>query len=109
MKAARIAPNAVAMTAAVRGAIAEVRPVNVAVAAIAPADPNAVTSAVPVHRKAVTNAATGPDAKGLDAGVVHATSAINANAVNRLHRCRRLALRCCRTIKASNHSRARFE
>jgi hypothetical protein len=89
---------------AVQDATAEVHRANAAVATVRVA-PNAATGAVPVHRKAVRNAAaTGPVAKGLDAGAVHVTSAINnANAANRLYHCRRLALRCFRTTKVSNH------
>jgi hypothetical protein len=98
------------MTVAVPGEIAEVRPVNVAVAAIVHGDPRAVIDAVPVLRKVVRSAATGPVAKGLDADVVHVTNAINnANAVNRLRHCRKSALRCFRMTKGSNRSRARFE
>jgi hypothetical protein len=96
------------MTVAVHGAIAEVRPANVAVATV-PAAPRAAIDAAPVHLKAVKNAATGLVAKGLDAGAVHVTSAINANAANPLRHCRTLALLCFRMTKASNRSRARFE
>jgi len=96
------------MTAGAHDATAEVRRANAAVANV-PADPRAATDEVPVHHKVVRNAATGPVAKDLDTDVVHVTSETNVNAGNRLHHCRKLALRCFRTTKGSNRSRARFE
>src|SRR5262249_7255499 len=109
-KAARIALSAVVTTAAARGEIAEVRPANVAVAN-APAEPmaNAASAGLPVHRKAAKNAAIVPGAKDLAAEAVHMTSAITASVGSNRRRCRRLALLCFPTIKASNRSRARFE
>ena len=102
------ARNVVVMNVAVPGESAEDRPVNVAVV-IVPADPMAATDVVPVHRKAVRNAVIGPVANGLGADAALVTSATsNANAGNRLRLYRTLALRCFRTTKASNRSRARF-
>ena len=95
------------MTAAGLGVIAEVRPANVAVANV-PAGRSAARAGLRALHKAVTNVATVRDAKGLAADAVHVTSVTNANAVNRLRRCRRLALPCFRTTKASNRSHARF-
>jgi len=88
---------------------AEARLVNAEVATVLAGQREA--NAVPgVHHRVVRIAATAPGAKDLAVDADHATRANNnANAVNRLRRCRRLALRCFQTTKGSNRSRGRFE
>jgi len=109
MKAETSAANAAAMIAAALVRLgAEARPVNAEVATVLAGQREA--NAVPgVRHRVVRIAATAPGAKDLAVGVINVTNAINANAANRLRLCRRLALHCFRTTKASNRSRARFE
>jgi hypothetical protein len=106
MKAETSAANAAAMIAAALVRLgAEARQVNAEVATVLAGQREA--NAVPgVHHRVVRIAATAPGAKDLAVGVINVT---NANAAKRLRLCRRLALLCFRTTKASNRSRARFE